>query len=400
MSKALSQFLDAARWIAALAVLLGHGSVMINISDIMVGPHGPGVYAWWFLTAFWHPAVVVFFVISGFLVGGSALKRLRAPRPMLRDFYIDRFGRVYIVFLPALALGVCIDTLGRALFPHSGLYETPLFQPFFEPKNILTALIQQQGLWGGQVGANGPLWSLAMEFWYYVTFPLLMLPLSRYHEKNTRFAAAVLGLALVTALTLPGDLVGFNFLFGYAIWGLGCAASQANRPIIRSKWLSLGLFLAAAIVVRLAVRGAYVEHHEIIHRFADLTLATLFANLLLTLRFAGENGFAALRSSIHRRFADFSFSLYVTHTPLVFFVWCAARSAFGQNWHDELPTPTHWALTFALITAALGLGYGFSLVTERRTEELRGWLRRIVRLDATPTPTLAPAPGEDLAQGL
>ncbi len=109
MSKSVSQFIDAARWIAALAVLIGHAGVLINISDIMVAPHEPGVYVWWFLATFWHQAVVVFFVISGFLVGGRVLRGLRRPDRFLGDYMIDRFSRIYIVLVPVLALGFMIE---------------------------------------------------------------------------------------------------------------------------------------------------------------------------------------------------------------------------------------------------------------------------------------------------
>ncbi len=377
MSKALSQFLDTARWVAALAVLIGHAGVMINFHDIMVAPHGAGVYAWWFLAAFWHPAVVVFFVISGFLVGGSALRRLRQPAPMLRDFYIDRISRIYIVFLPALALGAMIDSLGRTLFPNAGLYDAPYMAASFDIRWLFTALAQQQSLWAPQFGSNGPLWSLAFEFWYYVTFPLLLLPLSPFYDKRARIAGCALGVVLTLVMSLPGETLGYNFFFGYLMWGLGVAVSQARRPWLRSKWASLSLFLVTVTIVRLAARGYYVEHHPIIFRLADVATAGTFANLLATLRFCGDVGFSSLKAPIHRRLADFSYSLYATHAPLVFFVWSAVRYYFGQTWTDQPPTATHWAVEFSLIAAALALAYHFSRFTERKTPLLRDLMQNL-----------------------
>src|SRR6478609_8932964 len=50
-----SRFIVVARWLAAFAVLVAHaGNLFISQSDIMTAPHGPGAYAWWFLTGFPH----------------------------------------------------------------------------------------------------------------------------------------------------------------------------------------------------------------------------------------------------------------------------------------------------------------------------------------------------------
>lgn len=84
MSKAVSRFIDLVRWIATIFVALHHvNNVFINQADMMKAAHAPPVYVWWFLTAytFAHGAVVVFFVISGFLVGGAAFNERKGRSP-------------------------------------------------------------------------------------------------------------------------------------------------------------------------------------------------------------------------------------------------------------------------------------------------------------------------------
>jgi len=105
-------------------------------------------------------------------------------------------------------------------------------------------------------------------------------------------------------------------------------------------------------------------------------VAATFANLLLSLRFAAEDGFFADLSPIHRRLSDFSYSLYATHAPLCFFVWAGVGSLLGRDWYKALPTPSHWALAFALIAAAIVIAYGFSRLTEARTKQLRDFFTR------------------------
>lgn len=384
MSPALSGFIDLARWIAALAVLLGHANVLISLSDIMVAPHGPAVYAWWFVTAFARQAVIVFFVISGFLVGGKALELLRRPQPFLRRYFIDRFSRIYIVLAPALALTFLVDSAGRRLFEGSGIYELPCFEGAFEPQRMLTTLLQLQYIWAGQAGTNGPLWSLACEFWYYILFPLLLLPFARAYSEHVRLAGFACGFALAVILSLPSG----HFPFGFAIWALGALVARTSRPILRSKWLSLALFIAVATIVRLAVRGPLLDAYPLIQYAADAATAASFANLLLALRFA-ERGFASCRLPLHRELSNFSYSLYAIHMPIVFFFWAGTNHIFGKDWHRLLPTSSHWAAAAALIATSQMAGYALSRATEAHTGAFRrllhsffGWVDRQAALGA------------------
>ncbi len=371
MNKALSNFISLARWIAALAVLIGHAGVLIQLSDIMVGPHGPGVYAWWFLASFSHQAVLVFFVISGFLIGGELLVRRRRTAPFLRDYMLNRFSRIYIVLIPALAYGFLIDLVGRRIFPNSGIYDAPFFEGVFNPLNILWSILQQQSIWAPQAGTNGPLWSLACEMWYYVTFPLLLLPFATAYPRAVRFAVFGLGALAATIMSIPESF----FLFGYGAWAIGAFTRLAPRPMIKSTLLSLGIFLITVTVMRLAARGPIIVAHPIITTLADLAVVATFANLLLTLRFSDENGLFAEIGSVHHRLSDFSYSLYATHAPLVFFVWAGVGSLLGRDWYKQLPTPLHWTLAFAVIVSAIAFAYFLSRLTEARTRDFREFLR-------------------------
>lgn len=369
MSTALSHFLDVARWLAAFAVMIGH-SAFVGLPDIMTAPHGPLVYVWWFVTSFWHQAVVVFFVMSGLLVGGKALRLASRAEPFLRDYFIDRFSRIYIVFAPALALSVLVDATGRGLFAGAGVYEWPAWDGAFAPSHVLGALLQLQNIWTGHVGTNRPLWSLACEFWYYLLFPLLLAP--RGYPLPARVAGLVCGLCLTIFLSIPQ---GF-FLFGFGIWTLGALIALAPRPLIASKWLSLAIFAATATTIRLAVRGPILTAHPYLQYCADAATAVTFANLLLTLRFSRDDGFSFCRLSLHQRLSSCSYSLYAIHTPIVIFLLAASNVLFGKGWLESTPTPMHWIVQFALVAVLVAVAFGFARVTEAKTAALRRALRR------------------------
>ncbi len=164
----LSQFLDACRWIGALLVLSVHATnIFVNLADIMSAAHSPAVYGWWFVVS-WelgHQAVIGFFVMSGFLVGGAVIAQVKKRKDFLQEYLIHRFARIYMVTAPAIALTFLLDTTGRTVFAGSGAYKSSLFPGHLSFGVAFGNLVNLQGIWTTYFGTNGPLWSLACEFW-------------------------------------------------------------------------------------------------------------------------------------------------------------------------------------------------------------------------------------------
>src|SRR4051812_12768784 len=113
----LSARLDALRATLALLVVLDHAAVLRLLAPAWAAPGIPA-HAARVLTGQGHAAVMAFFVLSGFLVGGSAWAALRRDGDLaLRRYAFDRATRLWLVVLPALALGCAIDLLGRWCIP-------------------------------------------------------------------------------------------------------------------------------------------------------------------------------------------------------------------------------------------------------------------------------------------
>jgi peptidoglycan/LPS O-acetylase OafA/YrhL len=375
MTPALSRFIDCARWIAALFVALHHAhGAFVSQADIMTAPHWPPAYVWWFLTAypFAHGAVVVFFVLSGFLVGGAVLERSGGEKAWLRNYLIDRTSRIYVVLLPTILLVFVLDALGRHVFAGLGVYEQEWYRDSYQWTYLFATLASLQGIWFPTYGTDIALWSLGMEYWYYIVFALLMLPRSRAYAAGWRIAALAAGLAIGAFLSMPGSY----FLFGGCIWVLGALVRVAPRPLLRSKWLALILWLAAVTAIRLLTRGAVVEDHPR-KEVLDAINAILFANILLTLRFDEGEGFAWCRAKFHAALADFSYTLYATHMPILVFLWGISAWWFGSQWRLQLATPLHYAWTIGCVLFVMAASFGFAKLTEARTGDVRSWLRRV-----------------------
>ena len=361
----LSHFLDACRWIGAIIVLGVHSTnFFVNLADIMSAPHAATVYGWWFFVNFelGHQGVVGFFVMSGYLVGGAVLSGVKSRKDFLREYLVHRFARIYMVTAPAVALTFLFDSFGRLSFGTSGVYGLPVFEAHSNPLLIVSNLLNLQNIYFEHYGTNGPLWSLACEFWYYVTFPLLLLPFARQYSRLARFGGFAAGLTIFIVLALPSSW----FLFGYSLWALGAAASLATRPLIRSRWLAAALLAASLVAIRLLVRGPVLLDHPWLQTASDLTTAILFLNLATTLRFGPTEGWRLFAPTWHKTLADFSFSLYCVHMPTLVLVRAATDSLLGAGWAGQLATPAHWTLLAATMSLTIVLAYGFSRLTEAK----------------------------------
>jgi peptidoglycan/LPS O-acetylase OafA/YrhL len=362
-----------ARWVAAFAVLIAHaGSLFISQPDIMSAPHWPGAYVWWFLTGFPHQAVIVFFVISGFLVGGNAIEKSRRPEPFLAKYFADRVVRIYLVLIPVILIGWCLDSAGRHFLADNGLYDTPMFAGSFDLNLLWPNLLNLQGIFVPAFGTNGPLWSLGCEFWYYIAWVLLLLPLTKSPP-----LVRIIGFACGAALAVSFSISGVFFFVGGLIWIAGALVRSMKRPLVRSKELALLIFLAVTVGVRLISRGK-IPSDPFWATLADAAVALSFCNLLLSLRFSQTREWAICKWPIHKPLSDFSFSLYACHLPIILFAVAAADYAFGAGWHAQTATALHWIVTFGLLSLTLCAAWLLSRVTEARTDEVRLAVYRVL----------------------
>jgi peptidoglycan/LPS O-acetylase OafA/YrhL len=120
--RAFSGWLDAFRALAAFAVLYSHcrTSFLWSVSPGMVLSIPSRVM--YFLSGFGEEAVIVFFVLSGYLVGGTVIRSVRERRWSWRRYLLQRGTRLYVVLIPALFLTLAWDT-GESVVSQHLTYE-------------------------------------------------------------------------------------------------------------------------------------------------------------------------------------------------------------------------------------------------------------------------------------
>lgn len=89
-------WLDALRFIAAFMVLLSHArnTFFPAFGDLPVEQHNIFSMAFTLFCRMGHEAVIVFFVLSGFLVGGRGFERIKDGSMNVGSYAIDRFARI------------------------------------------------------------------------------------------------------------------------------------------------------------------------------------------------------------------------------------------------------------------------------------------------------------------
>ena len=379
MNRQTSLFVDAARGLAALAVRFTHveASTLVTLADIPAEHRGALAYLSWFFYGFAHQAVVVFFVLSGFLIGGAVIAQAERGRRFFRRYFVDRTIRIYVVLVPALALTIVLDTLGRRWFGATGIYDLPIYADRSSFGLLVANLLNLQDIFARYFGTDSALWTLSHEYWYYVAFGLIAVGLSSGYARHMRIAAFAGALALTAIMSLTLSY----HLFGFMLWLAGAAAARLPRRLVSSR-MALAAFLVIAVGLRVGLRYSLVEVWWI-GGLADLAVALAFANLLLSLRF--DDGkiwrFSAWRG--HKFLSEFSFSLYATHLPVVVFLCAAAQDRLGFGWHSAPVAWSRWTLMAAVLVSALAAARLFWRLTEANTQRLRAFVHR--RFDAPST---------------
>jgi peptidoglycan/LPS O-acetylase OafA/YrhL len=371
------------RGLAALQVAAAHlrAEMFPGLRDIVSPPSYYQALA--FATGFAHQAVVVFFLISGWLVGGSLLNKLdranASAGPMGDDgspwlaYAIDRLTRLWTVLIPALCLmllvGVLTETVDPARLDVSSTNE-------YSATAFLGNLVGLQTVVVENFGGNYALWSLANETWYYIQFPLLLI---MFTSRNRLRQAGAVALLIVLGASLPGAIALYC-----ALWLLGAAFSRVRIDCGNGARVVL-IAVAAACSVYFRLRGKNDDLN------VESFVQALVYSLPLLALLASMQAPLAMRSSrmrivagIAHTLSEFSFTLYVTHIPVIKLLRYAGLQAFGR---DRLAP--HALLDYAVYAGMLVIVVGAAWLSYRLFESHTFRVRRAVKNALRPHPRRA-----------
>lgn len=363
---ALSHLLNFSRAIAALLVLLFHIRTTLVVPYDELDVHNWLAKVTYAISTFGHDAVIIFFVLSGYLVGGAALRIDFTSSRDLRLYGIDRGIRIG----PVLIAAALFSALLQYTAPLPGCSDTPV--------TLMGNALALQNFLVRPLCNNLPLWSISNEVVYYFAFPVML-------AVRSRAFSIWLGLSLI-CVTLVGVLsLGLapldetNIVLDCPFWLIGAALWFLPDISPRWRWLAL-LFVAAALLFgRLEIGRTHFW-------FRDLFLAATFSFLLATFRnqpMPRSGVRAAVAGHVadcSRWFADFSFSLYVTHYPLIKLYAYVVLTLDRQEARYTAITPGILLEFMGLGAICILLAFGFGVLLERPRRLFKRTIARQLRI--------------------
>lgn len=372
--------LDFVRGIAAIGVLSGHlrSFFFLDISKI----NGPSIFdkVFYFVTGYGYQMVMIFFVLSGYFIGGAVQSSVSKNKWSWRQYGINRLTRLGMVLIPAQVLTVFWDRLGTLInggigydgrysaFLHSG--PTPRVPAAFGTSAFFGNLAFLKHLLSPIYGSNGPIWSLAYEFWYYVLFPLIYLvAVSKDDVKRKVFYLVVFAACLVI---LPKELLqgGLVWLMGFGAYAL---VHQQKDGFFQNRIIFCGFLLALLGCLFLSRQGdlPYSEYLIGLAFAGTLPYLSKHSPVLASEFNSGVHHLGVyLYSKMSTGLSQISYTLYLVHFPFLTFYFFVFRLPYQNK-----PGIGSY-LTYGLLFCGT-LIYAFLIwfLFEKRTEQVKSWLK-------------------------
>lgn len=370
----LPGWLDMARGLAALEVVAFHSYQLMFQEQLPGADADPSIaYAYsalWTLSAHGVAAVMVFFVLSGYLVGGPAIVRARNGSLNAVDYFSARASRLYVVLIPALAISFCAYVFARQssdwqafvgsrhmLYDASGLFAASV-----GPATAACNAVFLQTITCSTFAGNLALWSLSNEFWYYV-LAFALLSVGRKPSLLLLIGAIFILFVIAERSDPLGTHTGLKFFFYFIIWCAGAFVYAFTAPPLL--WMA-GLLSGLGVVYALSLKGLlapWAAYH------LSIGLVTVAAIVMLEFTKATLPPFLRFTKEI----AKFSFSLYAIHYPLLVLLNVLTNSG------PTVFTASAVGLNIAFILCCVVISFIFYLMFESHTNSVRAWLSRGIR---------------------
>lgn len=310
--------LDGIRGLAIVLVLICHYGV--NLLD------PPKHSVLWFaraaLSLTWT-GVDLFFVLSGFLIGGILIDTRSSPR-FFQTFYARRFFRIFPIYFLSLGLFWLLQSSGAVRYPGMDwLLKNPM--------PLLTHATFTQNVAMAIRGEYGPhwldaTWSLAVEEQFYLILPVLVFFLPPLILQRT-VVASIFAAPILSALIVwwkPDALVAAYVLMPCRADALGLGVLAAILLRRGDSWIhspGVGKALHWAFFVLLLGMGGVIVlgrsgNDVLMNSIGFSWIALFYLSVLLVGVLQPKSTLGAiLRHPILLEFGKLSYFIYLFHQP-------------------------------------------------------------------------------------
>ncbi|MBM4316442.1 MAG: acyltransferase [Deltaproteobacteria bacterium] len=366
--------LDFFRGLLALWVAACHlrGCTLVDFSSL----NNPNWFhkKFYFFTGLGGESVICFFVLSGFFVGGSILKKGKGFK--FDEYLVLRLNRLWVPLIPNLVLTLIVSLIIDRFYPDvlTGKYQY-LWHTGPSPQSIYSHSLVRflenvfflQGIVSTEFGVNCVLWSLAYEFWSYMVFPCFFIFFGGRRGLDGRAKKCFIGILGCTM---------FYFVFkkwfvGFFVWLIGVATFYAaSRYSQKPNWI---LFLGSvAIWLGVLGCGKTLNSQRTILIDYNLIVGLSFAIvcwLSSNLSVSTVIGIGRVFKKSAELFSNISYSLYLNH--FLFVLMLASMSYRQTKSQPDLVGMLTFLIQLSLIVA---ISYGLWFLFERNTYKARDYI--------------------------
>ena len=358
--------IDVLRGLSILLVVIHHIGIRVPLSQTLLAGFLPN----WLLQGLnfnGTEAVIIFFVISGFLITRRSQERWGDLRNIpLGGFYLLRLSRI----VPLLLLVVAV----LSLFHLFGVPKFVINKPGQSLGGAIASALglylnRYEGIHGYLPGGWDVIWSLSIEEVFYLAFPLACLSLGRVRLLVPVLAILTLSLPFTrAALTAEGNEIWLEkaYLPGMSAIAVGVLTAILVRHLrTPTRQIALTTNLIGWVgVCAVLFAGTWVW--KLVHHGYELFLAVAAAGIVISAHWHESTkshgsplrGLNWLRSS-----GRLSYEIYLSH------MFCVFGGLALFNWNDTVgPWDFLWYPPILLACWLLGfaLSRGFTLPIEHR----------------------------------
>ena len=310
---------------------------VVSISELPTEPLGLGAFI---LCGFGCTWVTLFFVLSGFCIHLPQAKTGSSTLDISR-FARRRFWRLYPAYLASIIFSVIALLIPKLLLAFSGRQFDWLEVSQATDAAVNAAFLQQ--IWPDALKLNGVYWTLLYEVQFYLAYPLLLWSV----RKCGLLPTGVVLLASEVVLAFTGSPVACFFPDKYFEWYLGVIAAEM---IVRGKHRNFAYWVALAAIGLVA--GCLSVFVVELAPLRNLLFAIGYFGLLLLASKPTSMPHLAFSMRWPVAIGVFSYSLYLTHVPVIDLIWVGfdrATMSTGLDLHRlaVIAIPASLAFAFA-----------------------------------------------------
>lgn len=241
--------------------------------------------------------VSVFFVLSGYLITSILLREGMFTVPNIARFIVRRILRIYPLYVVQIALALVVI----------GLFQSDKLAVALDAVPGLLTFVGGPSDWLGY--SFGVLWTLAVEFWFYVTFPFFLWAANAVGRPVLFIVGGILISLIAKAVPFGGEVLAYYDQF---LLGALCAIAVQRQHF---PWFASvpGAFVASIVAIVVIAQIPYPGSRNAIWYCESLATAAVTALAILS----GAVQAQGIRLPVVAYLGRISYSVYLMHAVLL-----------------------------------------------------------------------------------